>query len=100
MHLNEHYPHARNDQPTLLHRTQGMSKVILLLAQTTLDHMRNCLGNHADAIDNGTHGNTQGATGTIVRDMRYMRFGIKFNGLIAGISTGHIAFAAIDAQIL
>lgn len=77
-----------------------MSKVILLLAQTTLDHMRNCLGNHADAIDNGTHGNAQGATGTIVRDMRYMRYGIKFNGLIAGIGTSHIAFAAIDAQIL
>lgn len=84
----------------LLHGTQGMCKVILLLSQATLDDMGDFLWHHGNAIDDGTNGHAQRTARAVIGDVGDMGLGIEFNGLVAGIGTGHVAFAAVDTEVL
>lgn len=65
-----------------------------------LDDVRNRFRHHADAVDDRTHGQAQIASRTVVGDVGQMGFGIELDGLVAGVGTRHIAFTAIDAEIL
>ena len=51
------------------------------------------LGDHLDAVDDGTDGDAKRASRAILRHACQVRLCVEFDGLIPGIVTRHVAFA-------
>lgn len=59
-----------------------------------------CFSNIPNAIDDGTDGHTQCATGAVVVDVWQMRVLVEFDRLIARVGARHVTLAAVDAHVL
>lgn len=58
------------------------------------------LRNPRDAVDDGTNGDAECAARAIVVHVRNVGVLVEFDGLVAGIGAGHIAFSAVYAHVL
>ena len=56
--------------------------------------------NHADAVDDGTDGDTEGAASAVRCDVGEVRPGVKGDGLVAGVIADHVALPAVYAHVL
>ena len=62
------------------------------VGNSSLDDVRISLGHHLDAVDDGTNGDAQSASGAVLRHASQVRLRRKLDRLIARIVTCHVTF--------
>ena len=55
---------------------------------------------HPDAVNDGTHADTQGAPSAVRGHTWEVRLGVKGDGLVAGVVADHVTLATVDAHVL
>lgn len=69
------------------------------LREASLWYVRRCPGNHLDAVDDGADAEAQSTAGAAVLNRGEMSLGVKHNGLVSSVVTGHVALPTVNAHL-